>query len=985
MKSIYILCILCFISLNSIAQSYFQQQVNYYISVTLDDSAKTLSAFENLTYINNSPDTLKEIYFHLWPNAYRNAHTPFTKQQLAMMRKDFALSPESEKGYIDSLNFKVNDHIIKWEYVNKSHEIAKLILDRPLLPNGSIEISTPFFVKLPFLVSRMGYDDDGNISITQWYPKPAVYDRYGWHTFPYYDMGEFYSEFGNFNVSITVPENFVVAATGNLQTQSEIDFLNKKIASNGNEPDNTQTSEKMKTIRYTQNNAHDFAWFTNPNYIIEKGSVTLPNGHAIETWLFYLPKNKTYYKNMLGKVNRSMEWLSEWNGNYPYKTVKVVDGGLLAGGGMEYPTITVIASMNDSISLEETIVHEICHNWFYGILGFNEREFPFMDEGITTSNQLRYMQKFYPNTSFGEGFLPPDMAKKLDLTKYPQRFSMLVPYLLSATSYSDCPTNTASTDMIATDYETIIYMKTAYVFYYLRLYLGESLYNKCMNAFYDEYKFKHPYPEDLKKSFEATSGKDLSWFFDQTIATSNKADYKIKTVRKDSIVIKNKGKIDAPFQIGFYKDGNLFSQQWVEGFPKKKSVSLTDSTKDFDYIKLNPNQQLYELPKANNFYRKRGLFKKMEPIKFKAFAGMETPNEHHLYYFPVIAGNFHNGFMLGMAFYNSALFKKQIEFQALPLLSFSNNPFAGMGALTYNWFQPQTTIFRLIQFKVSTQKFALLNEKGKTYERYNGQILFYLDGKHFNSTHQILKIENLCVSNLMDQLYYDKQTFNYYNRIEFTHYSSNAISPYKIDLQILSGNNFSRAELSANYKAIYDTRKHFIGLKLFAGSFLFNKTNNPFLNFRLSGVNGTNDITYDQLYLSRNYFHTYSDFFSQQFTDGQGGFSYYSPFQSNSWLAAMQFRTSFPAPRFLHFYINIATFDNINTVFEMPLVYELGIEAELVPNILKIYFPIAGSNNLLEVNKIYTRNYFEKIRFVLNLNKLNPFTVYDKFLYHFAL
>ncbi len=986
MNKLILFLLLFFVHWHLSSQSYFQQQVNYNIEVTLNDSAKTLKGSETIEYTNNSPDTLQSIYFHLWANAYRNNHTPFAKQQLAMGRYDFTIAHQSERGYMDSLDFSIDGKKITWEYTDKSHEIVRLMLNQPVLPKQTISIFTPFFVKLPFLFSRMGYDNKGHISVTQWYPKPAVYDQYGWHTFHYLDLGEFYSEFGNFDVSITVPKYQVVAATGNLITSSELKFLENRINNPTLSIDSTILKQiGKKTIQFTQKNVHDFAWFVSPKFIIEKDSIILSNGHAVETWLFYLPENKAYYKNMLPKINRSVRWFSEWNGDYPYKTVKVVDGGLLAGGGMEYPTITVISSMRDTIALEETIIHEIGHNWFYGILGFNERQYPFLDEGINTSNQLRYMQRAYPQLQFGENYLPKKIADILGLTKYPQRFNMLMPYLVSACSYSDCPTNTHSENMTPTNYETVVYMKTAYLFYYLRYYLGETLYNKAMHDFYKKWQFKHPYPEDLKSSFETSTGKDLSWFFDQTIATSYKADYKVVKANSKQVILKNTGKIEAPFEIGFYQSEELIGKQWIEGFTKKQAIQIPDRLKNYDFLLLNPEQQLYELPSTNNFSRRKGLFKKIEPLHFSLLANIEKPTIRQLYFCPIIGGNRHNNFMVGMALYNSAIFKKRIEFQLMPLFSFSNNPFAGMGAIHYNWFQPQTSFLRLIKFKISAQQFALWNDDRMSYQRYNGQVLFLFDGKHFDVTHQFLQIDNLYVTNWLNQFYYGNKTYRFYNRINFTQYSSNKIAPYRISLNILSGENFSRAEIEGSYKYVYDWKKHFIGLRFFAGKFIFNETADPTLNFRLSGTNGTNDITYDHLYLARNYFHTYSDFFAQQFTDNQGGFSFYSPFQDNSWMTSAQLRTSFPAPKFLHAYLNAASFGQSESIFNSPFVYEIGIEAELIPNILKIYFPITGSHEIIDVNNLYTANYLQKIRFVLNFTVLNPFKLYDKILYHFGI
>src|SRR5687768_9634347 len=216
----------------SAQQTYWQQQLRYDIKAELNDKDKSITGFEKIVYKNNSPSTLNFIWFHIWPNAYKNETTALLQQ----IKNDTARSKKMENfgtGSIDGLAFKVNDQAAKTEaHPNPQYiDIIKLLLDKPLLPGDSITISTPFKVTLPPYFSRSGYAD-GEFMACQWYPKPAVYDKNGWHEFPYLDMGEFYSEYADYSVSITLPSDYVVGATGILQTKEELDAYKKVGAQN---------------------------------------------------------------------------------------------------------------------------------------------------------------------------------------------------------------------------------------------------------------------------------------------------------------------------------------------------------------------------------------------------------------------------------------------------------------------------------------------------------------------------------------------------------------------------------------------------------------------------------------------------------------------------------------------------------------------------------------------------------------------------------
>ena len=233
------------------------------------------------------------------------------------------------------------------------------------------------------------------------------------------NMGEFYSEFGIFDVKITLPADYRIMATGDLvNAANEISWLDSlaiagdslhslskkklkkklKLMSKDSEiqNDTDSLSVKLKTLHFRQSNVHDFAWFADKNWIVRKGKLYLSDStKKITLWSFYLPKNAELWENSIEYLHDSGFWYSKFYGDYPYNHLTAVDGDLSAGGGMEYPNITVISSGGSQDLLELVIMHEVGHNWFYGIIGSNERDHTWMDEGLNEYSNIRYWQKKY--------------------------------------------------------------------------------------------------------------------------------------------------------------------------------------------------------------------------------------------------------------------------------------------------------------------------------------------------------------------------------------------------------------------------------------------------------------------------------------------------------------------------------------------------------------------------------------------------------------
>ncbi len=996
-KSLIKKTLLCFIILPvvfnyTLAQnSYFQQEVNFEIEAKLNDKNNTISAFETIEYTNNSPDTLYFIFFHLWANAYKNNKTALALQQIQIGNKDFYFSDDTEKGYIDSLDFKINGKQAKWEIDKQYIDICKLHLNKPLVPGEKIIITTPFYIKIPDSdFSRLGHYKE-SYQITQWYPKPAVYDDEGWHQFPYLDMGEFYSEFGSYKVSITLPENYTVCATGNLMDNEEIKRLDKLAEQTKNKKSFNEydisfpaSSDKLKTLHYQEDKIHDFAWFADKRFNVLKGEIILPHSKKrVNTWIFFTNYEGELWKNAIEYVNDAVYYYSKWYGDYPYNNCTAVEGALSAGGGMEYPTITIIGSAGNALSLEEVIMHEVGHNWFYGILGSNERDHPWMDEGINSFSELRYMNTKYPGLKMYSRFMSGSLAHKLNIYNIPYKSQFEIPYIFNARRGLDQAANLKSTKYLAMNYGVVAYMKTAFIFNQLMHYLGEKEFDRIMKVYYEKWKFKHPKPKDIKQIFYDNSTKDLSWFFDDLLTTTKKIDYKICKIKKITgsknpetknyeIIVKNTGEIKAPFTIStLNKEKEIINTQQIEGFCNKKRIAIND--RYFNYIRIDADNNIPDIYKKNNTIRRKGLFKKTETINIHLIGTLENADKTYLFYTPVAGYNNYNGIMAGVLLYNGIIPMKKFEYRIMPMYGFHNGRLAGNITMEHHFLPGKN--FRRIDFSVSASQYSAY--KNTDFHKIDSKIDFIIKAPlyKYKESHIILKST---YANDIQALIEDSVSYKVFSDIAFTHSRITKINPYIFGIYAEGGKGYAKAWLSGKYKFTYENYKKSFSIRFFAGKFLYNaKEYYGNYNFRLSGPTGLQDYKFEHIYLGRTETPAstgYGKLLFNQFTMSDGGFAIYSPLgQTNNWLTALNMKIDIPIPPPLSIYCNVGFYDGMYKINpKIFMVSETGLCLNIIKDIFEIYFPLTMTKDIERANNIYTDNYLEKIRFILNLNLLNP-------------
>ena len=956
-----------------LSQHYFQQKVKYNIKVTLNDKSHELTAFEKVEYINNSPDTLQFLYFHLWPNAYSSNKTDLAKQIFSLRGKQRLFNDPELIGFIDSLDFKVNNQHVNWEYLPNQPDICQIMLKMPLYPGETIIITTPFHVKIPKgVTSRLGHIGE-SYQISQWYPKPAVYDKAGWHQMPYLDQGEFYSEFGSFDVSITLPRNYIVGATGNLQNKQEAEMLDKLAADTTwistskkgifNFP---TSSTQTKTIRYTANNIHDFAWFADKRFHVLKGKVILPkSGKEVTTWLMFTDQQSGLWKNAIPYINNAITDFSEWIGDYPYSSFTAVQSALNAGLGMEYPGITVIGLTKDAYTLDKVIAHEACHNWFYAALGSNERRFPFMDEGITTSYEVRYLSKRYPDKKLWEDYLPKlKQAKFFHLDKIPIKQIMELEWLISARTNLEQPINLNSTDYNAINYNLMLYNKASISFNYLRAYLGDSLYDLIIHDYYHQWKFKHPQPEDLRNVFVSHTVKDLSWFFDDLIGSTKRLDYKLVCYKNRRLLIQNTGELVSPLIIVGMANDSVRFEKWVDGFEGQKWVEIPSG--NFSEFKIDPKHVMPEINRFNNTIRTSGIFPTSAPVQSQLLFSIENPEKHSFMYIPAVNWNQEDGFMVGLAMHNGFVIPKPIEYVLMPFYTFNNSKFAGYGKVSYN-ITPYNSFIRLAKVTLEGTQFGAPGNQN--YQRLMAGLDIYVkSSKATNPLRQKIYGRYILASDLYQIENFKKAVLNPYLQFGYNLQKTSLVNPYNILVSIESGTSFQKIAINFNYIQSYTGRDNGLEIRLFAGTMLKNVSNNLFYALAPSGRSGRDQYLYDGTYPDRfSVFPT--SFLARQMTVSEGGLV--SPVNEklgySNWLISLSLSSSLPG---IVAHVGIKPFfslllndHGIGPTNNSPFFGEAGIKVGIW-NFFEIHIPILVTNNILSISESVK----DRVRFVFNLD-----------------
>jgi hypothetical protein len=641
-----IIALFLFFVSNAIAQpgDYWQQHVSYTISGTLIDSIHSFDGKLSVVYTNNSPDTLHEVWFHLYYNAFQPGSMMYERAKALNDRGLFEKMDHYRRSdWGEQIIKDVLAHIIyattddisfskprpaKFEV---SGTIMKVYLEYPLAPHSSIEISMPFFVQIPLLTRRGGWMNDAGIkySMSQWYPKICEYDREGWHHQEYVAR-EFYGVYGDFDVTMTVPSKFCVGATGQCQNPDEVGWGYDQIAhgiKKGKVYPDSVKQDGMKTWHFKASNVHDFAWVAH-EYI-----------HEWDTWsdtvtvhCLYKPSEEKYWSEAMPNTFTMLSHHSKKVGWYQYRNFTNTHGG---DGGMEYPQLIMDGSPGLGL-----IMHEGGHQWFYGMIGNNETRYAYLDEGFTEFIEMTGVEATYGRHSERNPYRDSSWLTNTFIPQPDIRRDYYRSYLDLASSGYEEPL-TIPHDWFRENVNAgQVYFKTLAGLAQLEYVLGDSMFWAGMKEYFRRWHFHHPNLNDFKRTMQDVSGADLDYYFDEWFGTTRTIDYGACGLNSDkqddgtyktTVKLRNKNLAVLPVDLTLhYNDGStgiatiplavnqnlaykkpeagrLFFPSWDWVSTKYEGSIITP--KEVDWYEIDSSDRMMDLNRRNNT---SGLFPKTE-------------------------------------------------------------------------------------------------------------------------------------------------------------------------------------------------------------------------------------------------------------------------------------------------------------------------------------------------------------------------------------
>ena len=598
----------------SSTNGYWQQHVDYTMDVDVNVEKFQYSGTQKLVYTNNSPDDLNNVYYHLYYNAFQpesemdarlqsigdpdgrmvinegTREKPIYKSRIAMLKPN-------EIGYLKIKSLKQNGKDVKFKVAGTVLEVT---LNEPIKSGSNVTFDMEFDGQLPVHIRRAGRNsrDDIAMSMAQWYPKMAEYDFEGWQAHPYIAR-EFQGVWGNFDVTIRIDRNYTIGGTGNLQNPQEIGHGYEDKTKPLNVPDTDKLAWHFKAER-----VHDFTWAADDEYVHD--IYKMESGPDIHFFYKDRDYNKENWTKSQPLTAKAMEFFSENVGPYPWKQYSVIQAG---DGGMEYAMATFVAGGGKRSNIG-TIIHELGHTWFQQILANNESKHPWMDEGFTSyisglaSNKILRGGDGRPTggRSYGGYFYVVKEGIEEPLVTHSDRFDL----------------NTA--------YSVASYTKGSLFLAQLNYVIGEDNVKKTLKKYYNDFSFKHPTPNDIKRTAEKVSGLHLDWYLNEWTQTTHTIDYGIQSVDGKKITLERIGKMPMPIDVTVtYADGTTEDfniplrmmrgnkptnatviDDWAWSYP---SYSFSVS-KDIKKVEIDTSQLMADINRENNVYE--ALNKKMK-------------------------------------------------------------------------------------------------------------------------------------------------------------------------------------------------------------------------------------------------------------------------------------------------------------------------------------------------------------------------------------
>ncbi len=924
------------------AANLLQAQHSIRLNATIDQKKNIILIDQELTYFNQSNDTLQTVLLNDWINAYSDRHSYLGKRFSDEFVRSFHFATKKELGATTDLIIEDGQrNAVVWSRPSGQIDLIEIDLKDKILPSEKRTFHLKYKVKIPHdRFTKYGYDSSTeNLSLKDWYLAPARYENQKFTRYSNADTDDIANGLSDYELVISIPKDFTCITDLNQVKQDE--------DANG------------KTYTLSGKSRTDFSL-----YVESKPAYYSYKNDEIEVVTNLKDNNLQDIQKAL-MIERVIDFTRNNVGQYPFEkiTVSQVDYDRNPFYGLnQLPSF--INVFQDEFLFELKFLKTYLNDYLKNSLQLDARRDNWIYDGIQLYLMMKYVEIYRPEMKMLGGLSRLKVFKAYKLTNLEFNDQYNYFYLFMARKNLDQPLASSKDALIRFNEKIASKYRAGLSFYYLDQYLGNDIVPNTIKNFYNKGKSTMTGVNDFEKLVKEQTAVDVDWFFQSVIKTRDLIDYTFKDVSKskDSITftIKNRGDATVPIPVYGLKDGNVIFKEWYDNIAKDSTFTV--DRRGADKIVLNYRNEVPEFNRRNNWNSLKSFFGNNRPFKFILFKDIEDPDVNQITYVPSITYNFYDGVSPGIRLSNKTLLNKPFAYDINPVYSSKTGNLRGLTSLSFTQLNRDSNLFS-IKYGISSSYFNYAPDA--TFFRINPYISFnFRDTDIRKNDKQGILFRYNAVQKQESRIVMDNTLENYsifnlrygISKQELVHFFN-----FQTDLQV--SNSFGRVSAELNFRQLFRNNRQF-NFRLFAGSLLYDKSSTDTFFF---GVSQINDYLFEQELLGRS---EKSGIFSQQFIMGDGGFkSKVIPESVNKWLVTTNL--SFNVWNWIEVYGDLGIVKNSNSAEK--IIYGNGVRFNLVPDYFELYFPVYSNNGW----EIADDNYKEKIRFVFTIDPkllLNLFT-----------
>lgn len=938
MKSFYKL--LFFLVLFSAGNQYAQHHSQMIVEVNVVE--KTLNIQQQISFFNQSKDTLSEIVLNDWNNAFATKTTPLANRFSDEFYRGFHLATEKERGSTTNLTIiSENKLFFTWERTPRNPDYIVVKLREKLAPNQKIVLNLTYITKIPSdKFTKYGFATNGGMNLKNWFLTPARYENHSFIKYNNNNLDDITNAVSDFDISIKIPKGITLTTDLNIENKIPTDTISN--------------------LKLTGENRTDFSLVLEP-----KNSFNSFKNSTIEV-LTNLNHNKLDDIQKAIIVDRVANFTKDLIGQYPYNKIIIsqVDYERNPFYGLnQLPSF--ISPFTDEFMYEVKFLKTYLNNYLKYSLHLDPRKDNWIYDGIQVYAMMKYIEENHPDSKMLGSISKLKLLKGYNLTQvnFNEQYSYF--YMLMARKNLDQPLGNSKNTLIKFNEQIASKYRAGISFRYLDDYLGNRIVTKSIQQFYSKNKENQVLKNDFESILKSNATTEIDWFFNTIINSREIIDYKFSMVSKtkDSITfsIKNKTNVTVPIPVYGLKKEEIVFKKWL--YPNHEDSVYVFQRKNADKIVLNYKNEVPEYNLRNNWKSFKGFLPTNRPVKFNFMRDLEDSYYNQILYVPTLTYNLYDGLSPGIRLHNKTILDKPFIFEINPAYSTTAKTVSGYASFGVNQNNRNSNLYT-IRYSVSGSFFHYAPDA--SYYKINPMAQLRIREANFRDNRkQLVVIRQVLVNREQSDFVTDisNQNYSIFN-IKYYNTKTEVTNHFNFISDIQLSGKFSKVSAEIEYRKLFENNRQ-INLRLFAGSFLQNKTiATDYFSFALDRPS---DYLFDYNYYGRS---ESMGFFSQQYVMAEGGFKskLNTPF-ANQWMTTLN--ASYSIWNWIEAYGDIGVLKKKSQ--NATVVYDSGIRLNLVSDYFELYFPVYSNNGW----EIAQKNYNEKIRFVVTFNPktlINLFT-----------